>query len=63
MVGVAGRKRLGFLAGQATNQSGGRLVIQAPLVYIGACPAEGQVQALKQFAPVGELEASNREAW
>lgn len=60
MIRVAVRKCLGFLSGQASNQFDSRLVIQALLVYIGACPGEGQAQALEQFAPVRELEASNR---
>ncbi|MNH24886.1 hypothetical protein D3C79_848430 [compost metagenome] len=51
--GVAARQGLGFLPGQPAHQLHRRFVIQAPLVYIGACPGEGQAQARKQFAAVG----------
>ncbi|MNP59936.1 hypothetical protein D3C76_1549720 [compost metagenome] len=52
MIRVAVRECLGFLLSQASNQFDSRLVIQALLVYIGACPGKGQAQALEQFAPV-----------
>ncbi|MCY1448254.1 hypothetical protein D9M71_649100 [compost metagenome] len=51
--GMAARQGLGFLPGKAAYQFNGWLVLPALLVYIGACPGEGQVQASEQFAAIG----------